>query len=307
MSKKPDVWMPFYIGDYLADTTHLTTEQHGAYLLLMMAAWKRGGALPNDPVQLATIARLPAQRWKQHAPVILAMFKADGDMLVQGRLAQEYAAAVAANDAQKANGKKGGRPRKEKPNESQQKPTGFNRANPNESPSPSPSPRACKNEASGHTPPSAAGSVFDHEGSFEGHPPGQDDATPNPVAAYAAALIRLGMRCTSLNPELIAYVDAGGTVDHLEQCAQLPDCAGKPAGYAIRIARRELAETARAIPPGRPRSNAPSKHLTGLAAILGVSPHDLTEPQPASTVVHLADRDLPGHDLRPEPRRLSGG
>jgi uncharacterized protein YdaU (DUF1376 family) len=53
---KIDVWMPWYIADYLADTSHLTGPQHGSYLLLIAHEW-RTGRLPNDMKLIVRLTR----------------------------------------------------------------------------------------------------------------------------------------------------------------------------------------------------------------------------------------------------------
>lgn len=126
-AKKSDTWMPLYVADYLRDTMHLTTEQHGAYMLLLMACWTRGGSLPSDPAQLAGIARMPLSAWRKAAPVLMAFFAADGDGLTHKRVTAEREKAQRLSDARRDSGSKGGRPRKQ--TESEEKPIGFAYAN----------------------------------------------------------------------------------------------------------------------------------------------------------------------------------
>jgi uncharacterized protein YdaU (DUF1376 family) len=57
MSNGTDMSITLVIGDYLADTARLTTEGHGACLLLLMDTW-RNGPPPDDDETLAAITRL---------------------------------------------------------------------------------------------------------------------------------------------------------------------------------------------------------------------------------------------------------
>jgi uncharacterized protein YdaU (DUF1376 family) len=66
-------WMPLYVGDYLGDTGHLTTAQHGAYLLLMMHYWRKG-ELPDDDRQLSKITKLPLRTWCEYRPILQDFF-----------------------------------------------------------------------------------------------------------------------------------------------------------------------------------------------------------------------------------------
>lgn len=66
-------WMPLYVADYLADTGHLSTVEHGAYMLLIMHYWQTGG-LPDDDRKLARIARLPLEQWQEIRDTLSDLF-----------------------------------------------------------------------------------------------------------------------------------------------------------------------------------------------------------------------------------------
>lgn len=70
-------WIAFYMGDYLKKTQRLTTEQHGAYMLLLIECWQEG-SIPLDDEGRAAIARLPVARWKKIGPALARFFDENG-------------------------------------------------------------------------------------------------------------------------------------------------------------------------------------------------------------------------------------
>ena len=87
MSKAP--FMKFFPGDYLGDTMHLTTAQHGAYFLLLLAAWQAPGPLSDDDRLLARMTRLPLNQWRRMRPTILAFFECGEDGITHARVAKD--------------------------------------------------------------------------------------------------------------------------------------------------------------------------------------------------------------------------
>lgn len=73
---KPSTYMPIVIGDYLKDTSRLTCEEHGAFLLMLMDYWVNG-PLPDDDKALAAICRLPAARWRIVREAVKPFFRVD--------------------------------------------------------------------------------------------------------------------------------------------------------------------------------------------------------------------------------------
>lgn len=84
-SKKTDIWMPLYIGDYLSATTHLSAEESGAYLHLLMHQWKNG-SLPPESDSLRRIARVDRDAWSNAWSILQAFFEHSSGIPVQKRL-----------------------------------------------------------------------------------------------------------------------------------------------------------------------------------------------------------------------------
>lgn len=70
--------MPFWTDAYLADTQHLTTEEHGAYLLLLFQAWRSHDcSLADDDDMLARQARVSPAKWKGMKAIVMAFWTLD--------------------------------------------------------------------------------------------------------------------------------------------------------------------------------------------------------------------------------------
>ena len=97
-------WMPLHVAEYVADTTHLSTVEHGAYLLLIMHYWQNRG-LPADDAKLARICRMPVAEFTAIRDT-LAEFFADG--WTHKRIDAELAKADEKYEKRASAGRKGG-------------------------------------------------------------------------------------------------------------------------------------------------------------------------------------------------------
>jgi uncharacterized protein YdaU (DUF1376 family) len=103
-------YIKFFVGDHLASTAHFTTEEQGAYLLILFAMWQQDDcSLPNDQTMLARIARADARRWKEIGPNVMAKLAVEGDRVTQRRLREEHQNAIALSGKRKRSGREGGR------------------------------------------------------------------------------------------------------------------------------------------------------------------------------------------------------
>lgn len=72
-------YMQLYVADYLADTAHLSTVEHGAYLLLIFNYWQRGESFKAKDEQslnkrLTSVTRTSNEEWQQIKNVLSEFF-----------------------------------------------------------------------------------------------------------------------------------------------------------------------------------------------------------------------------------------
>ena len=100
--------MQLYVSDFVGDTLQLSTEQIGAYMLILMAMWNAGGRLPDDDAKLARVARLSLKRWRTISGDLLTFFERESGEIGHKRLTRELHKAQGKSEARAAAGARGG-------------------------------------------------------------------------------------------------------------------------------------------------------------------------------------------------------
>lgn len=90
MSSPP--YIPFFVEDYIGDTIDLSIEEHGAYFLLMLAAWKQDDcSLPDNNRKLARICRVTTHKWRQIRETMEEFWTVENGRWTNNRLQKERA------------------------------------------------------------------------------------------------------------------------------------------------------------------------------------------------------------------------
>lgn len=98
----------FYVNDFEGGTRHMTDEELGCYVRLLIAQFNRG-FLPKNEVFLSRFCTSFSKSW----PIVSEKFKEIGDNKLQNfRLEKETKKRDKFIDKQSVNGSKGGRPKK---------------------------------------------------------------------------------------------------------------------------------------------------------------------------------------------------
>lgn len=106
MSERP--FMQLYVSDFIGDTLHLSTEQIGAYMLLLMAMWNAGGKLPADDAKLARVTRMSLKKWNAISGDMMSFFDVFDGSISHNRLTKELQKSESKSQSRASAGAAGG-------------------------------------------------------------------------------------------------------------------------------------------------------------------------------------------------------
>jgi uncharacterized protein YdaU (DUF1376 family) len=88
MSEFPS--LPLFTDAFIADTGHLTATETGAYLMLLMVAWRSPECcLPDDDAKLGRWARVDPRIWSRIKPKVMEFWALADGRWTQKRLTSE--------------------------------------------------------------------------------------------------------------------------------------------------------------------------------------------------------------------------
>ena len=278
-----------HIGDYAAATSHLTLIEDAVFTRLLRRYYLDESPLPAD---VGRTARLAGARTNEEIAAVDAVLREFFQLTAEGwrnkRADEEIAAYRERAETARENGKRGGRPAN-KPDAIPAETHLVNSANP------------------------VATGLKANQEPITNNQQEQKQKHVQPAAArfaefWAEYPVKKGRAaaetswrtkgCDAFADEILAHVRRMKNEDSDWQRGF------QPHGSTYVNGQGWLDEPKRQARDGPPAP--PSKHLQGVANILGVIPHDLTENR-AVALVRSADRAVLGGPVPAEPRRLSGG
>jgi len=82
--------LPIKTDALIADTTHMSAEEFGVYVRLLIAMWRHGARLPDNPKELASIGGVSRRRWFQISERVMRPMTVSGGIVSQKRLSQTW-------------------------------------------------------------------------------------------------------------------------------------------------------------------------------------------------------------------------
>lgn len=82
--------LPLKTDAILADTTHMSPEEFGAYCRILFVMWRHRGMLKEDDTELANIAGMALARWRKVKEKVMRPMTVAGGMVSQKRLTDTW-------------------------------------------------------------------------------------------------------------------------------------------------------------------------------------------------------------------------